>query len=339
MKYVKEQLSQLTAKMEIYSTDLTKENIFCISNKYINEKIHPALYSKTIISLLELLERYHKIEIIHVNTASNIHNTSHLDFKYLLVGDFKKYIFPIDLDENLKFVGGNIRSKSYRHFISELIFVLINIDNGEPQLILIEMEKDGPLVMGGGEWLDYAIVYGTGSQKDIDSYKLLGQKLARRYTKEIERVLSNSAFKKWICDSLRTVEDTIDYVLNVRKRIISKYAQESKKLFIKKDDAKYDNLIGTKPTIHKFKTIDNKTKYWNIMEIQFNILERNRDRSTLFNLIKKNLNDIINNEVWPLVKEKIGEQYLSFLKIGNIVFTQTGLLVITIQYKGDKYIF
>ena len=99
---------------------------------------------------------------------------------------------------------------------------------------------------------------------------------------------------------------------------------------------KFQDIFAKVLNFHfKIKTIYNQTKYWNLLEIRFNIIERGRDISILFNLLKKNMKDIINNEVLPIVKEKIGEEYLKFLTIGSITFTNTSELIITIRYKGD----
>ena len=143
-------------------------------------------------------------------------------------------------------------------------------------------------------------------------------------------------FKNWMCCSLREVSKIGVYIERVgRQYYYKQYMEETRENKVYKTYYKYDDTIGTKPIVNKIKTIDNRTKYWNLLEVRFSIIERGRDRSILFNLLKKNMKDIINNEVLPIVKEKIGEEYLKFLTIGSITFTNTSELIITIRYKGD----
>lgn len=293
--------------------------------------IHCSDESKNKITneLAKYVKRRKFIEIISINNHFKHCKSKYLPFEYILLKlNSHYYVIPI-----LENSSNNIPKLLYEYvaniYADGECIILCGLSN-DIQILHIKNNTDADFNLPVN-WLEDMLITGGGKYTKLN--KANNKKIAYIIRDEI---LMKKNFKNWMCCSLREVSKIGVYIERVgRQYYYKQYMEETREDKVYKTHCKYDDTIGTKPIVNKIKTIDNQTKYWNLLEIRFNIIERGRDRSILFNLLKKNMKDIINNEVLPIVKEKIGEEYLKFLTIGSITFTNTSELIITIRYKGD----
>lgn len=131
-----------------------------------------------------------------------------------------------------------------------------------------------------------------------------------------------------------------DY-MDIIKYYMSQNMQELNELYRNKigknngSDLQHDELVN-KITSSTRKTIDNRSSKWNILVVDISILERGRSKKTLVNLISKNIRNILKDNVYPYIKNKYGEDVVKFLEVGKITFTNSLILEIIFQYKGDN---
>lgn len=103
---------------------------------------------------------------------------------------------------------------------------------------------------------------------------------------------------------------------------------KSDKYFIDLSTKLY-SIINKLPKIEKVKTIDNRTKYWNILDVKIPI------RSTVtIDIIRNNIPHIL--KLVKLYSNNIVEEDMwRYLKISKITLTCDHILVIQYQIKGD----
>lgn len=151
-----------------------------------------------------------------------------------------------------------------------------------------------------------------------------------------------------VCNYMMGVEKKQIYFyeeyMNIIKYYMSQNMQKLDELYrnkIKKieknngSDLLHDDLVN-KITSSTRKTIDNRSSRWNILVVDISILERGRSKKTLVELISKNIRNILKDNVYPYIKNKYGEDVVKFLEVGKIAFTNSLILEIIFQYKGDN---
>lgn len=355
MKFVKEILQNNITHIRSENIELNKNGMKYIFRE-VDFVIGSSKYKNRIHSILNKLgNTYSNIELIHVLASCRLKSSTLLEYKYCVISETCDcyYFIPIQPIENSKseYFNSGIKSIYYSTgntgYTPTAKFVFLNIEPGRiPQLILFN--DNGKKFFGNinhlrSNWLKRAFLEGDNKHPYLQRYGCGSKKVEEKYPLNdiIDKIVSeilNEDFHNWVAEQLRTTDEIVEYIKikggpyfekynTLRRRYYEKIIGESK--------YNYDNLIAAKPKIRKTHTLDNDTKYWNILEVSINIIEKDRDRKTLIKLINQNIKDIIKFEVFPYVAKKVGEEYLKFLTIGQITFTQASELIITIQYKGD----
>ena len=353
MKFIKARLQNNITHIRSENIELNKNGMkyifrevdFIIGSSKRKNKIH------SIIN--ELGNTYSNIELIYVSATCKLKSSSLLEYKYIVISEtYDSYYFiPIQLIEKSKseYFNSGIKSIYYSTgntgYTPTAKFVLLNIEPSHiPQLILFN--DNGKDILGNinylsSNWLKSAFIYGK--HPYLQRYGYGSKKVEEKYPLDdiIDKIATeilSGDFYGWVTEQLRTTDEIVEYIKIKGKPYFEKYNTLRRRYYEKiigESKYKYDDLIATKSKIQKIHTFDNDTKYWNVLEVSINIIEKDRDRKTLIKLINKNIKDIIKFEVFPHVAKKVGEEYLKFLTVGQITFTQASELIITIQYKGD----
>lgn len=355
MKFVKEILQNNIKHIRSENIKLNKNGMKYIF-KEVDFVIGSSKYKNRIHGILNKLgNTYSNIELIHVLASCRLKSSNLLEYKYCVISETCDcyYFILIQPIENSKseYFNSGIKSIYYSTgntgYTPTAKFVFLNIEPGcIPQLILFN--DNGKDILGRinylhNNWLKRAFLEGDNKHPYLQRYGCGSKKVEEKYPLNdiIDKIVSeilNEDFHNWVAEQLRTTDEIVEYIKIKGEPYFEKY-NTLRRLYYEKivgeSKYNYDNLIAAKPKIRKTHTLDNDTKYWNILEVSINIIEKDRDRKTLIKLINQNIKDIIKFEVFPCVAKKVGEEYLKFLTVGQITFTQASELIITIQYKGD----
>lgn len=356
MKFIKEILQNNITHIQSENIELNKNGMKYIFRE-VDFIIGSSKYKNKIHGILNKLgNTYSNIELIYVLATCRLKSSSLLEYKYCVISEtYDSYYFiPIQPIENSKseYFNSGIKSIYYSTgntgYTPTAKFVFLNIEPGcIPQLILFN--DNGKNILGNinylrSNWLKRrAFLEGDNKHPYLQRYGYGSKYVEEKYPLNdiIDKIASeilNEDFYSWVTEQLRTTDEIVEYIKIKGKPYFEKYNTLRRRYYEKiigESKYKYDDLIATKSKIRKIHTFDNDTKYWNVLEVSINIIEKGRDRKTLIKLINKNIKDIIKFEVFPYVAKKIGEEYLKFLTVGQITFTQASELIITIQYKGD----
>ena len=355
MKFIKARLQNNITHIRSENIELNKNGMkyifrevdFIIGSSKRKNKIH------SIIN--ELGNIYSNIELIYVSATCRLKSSNLLEYKYCVISEtYDSYYFiPIQSIEKSEseYFNSGIKSIYYSTgntgYTPTAKFVFLNIEPGcIPQLILFN--DNGKDIFGNvnhlcTNWIKLAFLIGDNKHPYLQRYGYGSKKVEEKYPVndiiyKIASEILNENFFDWVTEQLRTTDEIVEYIKIKGKPYFEKYNTLRRQYYEKiigESKYNYDDLIATKLKIRKIHTFDNDTKYWNVLEVSINIIEKDRDRKTLIKLINKNIKDIIKFEVFPYVAKKVGEEYLKFLTVGQITFTQASELIITIQYKGD----